>query len=291
MRSGNQYSVITLLVLALAFGQGCSSSQTSDDAPMEAGGLESGADAVGSIPEDMLANEELPMSSDVAAGETETKEEPAAATGEADPFADLVEGGSSTSADALGVAENEPVNTELSGSSDTYTVKPGDTLMKIAFTIYGDIDRWKELHDWNRASLKKASELKVGMKLTYETPVQAYSPEEKAHSYIIKQGDTLAGIADEVYGRKMKYKKLQNYNNHLIKNPNRIFAGFTIFYDITQQEMAEAEARRNERMAGGDMPAPSSVPSVISPPVQSGQDQQQPIAISPSDVGPPVPNQ
>jgi len=289
MRSANQFSVLTLLVLALAFGQGCSSSQTSDEAPLEAGGLESGADAVGSIPEDMLASEELPMSSDAALGGEESAA--AEAAPEADPFADLLDGGSASSAEALGVAEAEPA-AELSGSTDSYTVKPGDTLMKIAFSIYGDIDRWKDLHEWNRTSIKQASQLKVGMNLTFEAPVERFQLEEKAQAYTIKPGDTLAGIADEVYGRKMKYKKLQTYNRNLIKNPNRIFAGFTIFYDITPQEMAEAEARRNERMAGGGSESSgySSVPSAISPPAYD--QNSQPIAISPSDVaGPPIPNQ
>mgnify|MGYP003346941154 CR=1 FL=1 len=32
----------------------------------------------------------------------------------------------------------------------------------------------------------------------------------------------VAGIADDVYGKKQKYTKLQNYNKKLIKNPNRI---------------------------------------------------------------------
>jgi hypothetical protein len=96
----------------------------------------------------------------------------------------------------------------------------------------------------------------------------------------------LAGIADEVYGRKMKYKKLQGYNRKLIKNPNRIFAGFTIFYDITEQEMAEAEARRMERMAGG---GGSSVPSALSPPRPSTGSSSEPIAIGPPDPEDAVP--
>lgn len=286
MRS-DQMSILGLLLLALVLGQGCSSSQTSGDGSVEAGGLESGADAVGSIPEDMLATEELPMSSDFIAGDPSAPEE-------ADPFSDLLDDSSSNSADALGVPDTDVSEdgSGLSGTTDTYTVKAGDTLMKIAFTIYGDIDRWKDLQEWNRSNLKSANQLKVGMNLTYETPLNAFQADEKAHSYTIKQGDTLAGIADEVYGRKMKYKKLQKYNNRLIKNPNRIFAGFTIFYDITQQEMADAEARRAERMAGGEsVPAPSSlIPSAIAPPAEAYDDPSQPIAVSPP-VGPPAPGQ
>jgi len=281
------------LLAVLALGAGCSSSQTTgDESYLDMGNSpESGADAVGSIPEDMLASDEANMEGTTDGASEEPAPEATAATS-ADPFADLAE------SEALEVSEESGGG--ASGSTDTYTVKSGDTLMKIAFTIYGDIDRWKDLRDWNQAAVKNASHLRVGTKLTYETPLQPFSAQELSHSYLIKQGDTLAGIADEVYGRKMKYRKLQRYNNKLIKNPNRIFAGFTIFYDITDQEMAEAEARRQERMAsgggfsdpnpapapnaGGDdfnlLPGNNSVPSPLSPPMPASNGGA-PVAISP----------
>jgi LysM repeat protein len=286
MRSGRPISLFLVLALIGAIS-GCSSSPTSsNEGNSEYGATESGADAVGSIPEDMLAAEETPMGDSApaenltAADDTSTPVE--TATQPSDPFADLTE--------AEATAEESVTTT---GETAAYTVKAGDTLMKIAFTIYGDVDRWKDLQEWNRGKLKSVSQLRVGMSLTYETPTTSFSPEQLAHSYLIKKGDTLAGIADEVYGRKMKYKKLQNYNRRLIKNPNRIFAGFTIFYDITEQEMAEAEARRKERMAGGGMDsAPSSdgfnmVPSSISPPESSSDAKPIAIAPPPGAIAPP----
>jgi nucleoid-associated protein YgaU len=185
----NIFFILSLLA-ALALGAGCSSSQTAgDDSYLDMGNSpESGADAVGSIPEDMLASEE-------AATESATEGEASpdstasadAATG-TDPFADLAE--SEGAKDALEVSEE--TETATTGSTEKYTVKAGDTLMKIAFTIYGDIDRWKDLRDWNQAAIKNSSHLKVGTKLTYETPLQAFNAEELSHSYLIKQGDTLA---------------------------------------------------------------------------------------------------
>lgn len=294
----NIFFLLSLLA-ALALGAGCSSSQTAgDDSYLDMGNSpESGADAVGSIPEDMLASEEA--NSEPAAEEPADTAAADAATG-ADPFADLAE--AEGAKDALEVTEES--GTATTGATESYTVKAGDTLMKIAFTIYGDIDRWKDLRDWNQAAIKNASQLKVGTKLTYETPLQPFDAQERAHSYLIKQGDTLAGIADEVYGRKMKYRKLQRYNKSLIKDPNRIFAGFTIFYDITDQEMAEAEARRQERMAagGGSAPAPApmgggddfnllqgdaSMPSALSPP-KPASNGGAPVAISPPSAAAPI---
>lgn len=305
----NIFFLLSLLA-ALALGAGCSSSQTAgDDGYLDMGNSpESGADAVGSIPEDMLANDEA--ATEPTTEEAATEEAAADPATGADPFADLAE--SEGPKDAMEVAEDNG-SSATTGATEEYRVKAGDTLMKIAFTIYGDIDRWKDLRDWNQAAIKNASQLKVGTKLTYETPLQAFNAEERAHSYLIKQGDTLAGIADEVYGRKMKYRKLQRYNQKLIKNPNRIFAGFTIFYDITDQELAEAEARRQERMAGGGgsaAPAPSSVgdssgdfnllqgdasapaaqavPSALAPP-RPASSGAAPLAVSPSGVAPIAP--
>jgi len=286
MLSGCYSFSIFLALTVLVAASSCSSSQTSaTDGGSEYGSAESGADAIGSIPEDMLAAEETPM------GETQPTEDLTmtaessgsdlgtpvdTATSPSDPFADLTE--TETTADEI----------TTTGETSTYSVRAGDTLMKIAFTLYGDVDRWKDLQEWNRGKLKSVNQLKVGMSLTYETPSTSFSPEQLAHSYLIKKGDTLAGIADEVYGRKMKYKKLQNYNRRLIKNPNRIFAGFTIYYDITEQEMAEAEARRKERMAsggGGFDPVSTGdnfnlVPSPLSPPAEAAS-PAKPIAIAP----------
>lgn len=297
----NIFFLLSLLA-ALALGAGCSSSQTAgDDGYLDMGNSpESGADAVGSIPEDMLANDEAATDAAEPSAEGSTDSATTADAAGTDPFADLAE--AEGAKDALEVTEEGGTGT--TGATEKYTVKAGDTLMKIAFTIYGDIDRWKDLRDWNQAAIKNASHLKVGTRLTFETPLQAFNAQELSHSYLIKQGDTLAGIADEVYGRKMKYRKLQRYNEKLIKNPNRIFAGFTIFYDITDKELAEAEARRQERMAGGGgaIPAPSSaggddfnllqgdhsVPSALSPP-KPASSGSAPVAISPSGVVPIAP--
>lgn len=277
---------LLLAAVVMFSAAACSSSKTQPEQDLnELQGTESSADTVGSIPEDMLAAEETESGApaDAAAAKTATD------AGAADPFADLKE--KEPPAESLATIEGGDGDAAATtGQIEWYSVKAGDTLMKVAFTIYGDIDRWKDLFDWNRPTLKKASQLKVGMKLKYETPSQAFQPEQLGHSYTIKSGDTLANIADEVYGRKMKYRKLQNYNKRLIKNPNRIFAGFTIFYDITPKEMAEAEARRKEKAAMANVAPPitpidTNVPSAIAPPAEVPL-PPAPVAISPPAPGP-----
>ncbi|MGZ3693458.1 MAG: LysM peptidoglycan-binding domain-containing protein [Bdellovibrionota bacterium] len=284
---------LLLAVCALAYSTyGCSNvEQASDPGSTDSAAAASSADSVGSIPEDLLAKEEK--------GQATEGTEATGATEATDPFSDLKEGDkkeeaakADSTSDPLSLLDGGDSKENVgSGKMDMYTVKSGDTLMKVAFTIYGDIDRWKDLQQWNAGKIKKASVLSKGMKLKYEVPLNAFEPEQHAQSYVIKKGDTLANIADEVYGRKMKFKKLQGYNAKLIRNPNRIFAGFTIFYDITAKEIAEAEARRQERMAGGGGAAPatapeatSMVPSAIAPPAEDLK-APAPIAAAPAAAG------
>lgn len=261
------------------------------DAAPDASSTTSSADQVGSVPEDMLADEKGVEPSDPAAANT------LAETGSNDPFGDLKEKDEPKNAeestpvaeegsDALPAPSESAAEASTgSGKMDTYTVKSGDTLMKIAFHLYGDVDRWKDLHELNQQKLKNGSALAKGMKLRYEAPNEAFEPQQHAHTYEIKKGDTLAGIAEDLYGKKMKYKKLQAYNKRLIKNPNRIFAGFTIYYDITEQEVAEAEAHRAQKSAGTAHAAPSAPTAPPAPPVA-----EVPSALSPPPPPAPVPN-
>lgn len=47
----------------------------------------------------------------------------------------------------------------------TYTVKPGDTLAKIAARQLGASKRWKEIHELNKAKLEDSDTIRVGMVL------------------------------------------------------------------------------------------------------------------------------
>ena len=163
---------------------------------------------------------------------------------------------------------------ELKGSGDmaTYTVRAGDTLMKIAFTLYGDIASWKNLYNWNKETLKRASQLEKGTQLKYEKPSSEAVIEKNGDPYMIKHGDTLASIADDVYAKRSKWKKIWANNKGLIHNPNRIYAGFYLYYQITEQEKAQAEAIKAKRGGAapiGDAPpagaAPASAASLPSP--------------------------
>ena len=63
-------------------------------------------------------------------------------------------------------------------------------------------------------------------KLKTESP---WPPE--GNPYMIKKGDFLTKISQKIYGTSKKWKKIFKRNKLMIKNPNLIFAGFTLFYD------------------------------------------------------------
>jgi nucleoid-associated protein YgaU len=111
-----------------------------------------------------------------------------------------------------------------------YKVQKGETLMQIAFKLYGDISRWKELKKMNGDKLAANKSLKTKTALKYIPPAEKFiwNPEGKA--YLIKNGENLCNISTNVYKTSRKWKKIWENNKPLITNPNRIYAGFTIYY-------------------------------------------------------------
>lgn len=152
-------------------------------------------------------------------------------------------------ATAAAPAPSEPATPSAptsSGEMADYSVKKGDTLMKIAFEVYGDIMKWKSIYEANTDKLKDANQLAVGTTLKYEKPASEPSIDKSGDSYLIKNGDTLGSISQEVYGTKSKWKKLWENNKTLIKDPNKIYAGFYLYYQITEEEKREAEKFKSE---------------------------------------------
>jgi len=59
--------------------------------------------------------------------------------------------------------DNAPtVSVPVSASKRKYTVKSGDSLMKISEKVYGDKNKYKIIYNANKATLEKANRLKVG---------------------------------------------------------------------------------------------------------------------------------
>jgi nucleoid-associated protein YgaU len=131
----------------------------------------------------------------------------------------------------------EPVSSTFSsyGPMETYKVQKGDTMMMIAFKIYGDYHKWKDLRAWNK-DVKKIGD---GMELKYMVPEQKFGWQPSGLPYLIKTADTLGTISQDKYGTPKKWKSIYENNRPLIKNPNLIFAGFTVYYQPARSLASE----------------------------------------------------
>jgi nucleoid-associated protein YgaU len=144
-----------------------------------------------------------------------------------------------------------------------YTVVAGDTLMKIAFEHYGDLYKWKEIFELNRDKITNPNSIPKGTVLKLN-PGEGVAISRNGEKYLIKSGDTLGTISRDLYGTTSKWKKIWKNNRELIKDPNRIFAGFYLYYTITDEEKQNAPAVRSQPVAkesgGGDAASAGDAP-------------------------------
>ena len=116
----------------------------------------------------------------------------------------------------------------IDGDVASYTVKRNDTLMFIAFKLYGDYAKWREIKRANPGL--SSTKLTVGSVIKYQEAATKFAWRPQGEAYLIKRGDTLGTISSDVYGVSSKWKKIYRNNRPMIKNPNLIFAGFTLYY-------------------------------------------------------------
>lgn len=145
---------------------------------------------------------------------------------------------------------------ENSGKIMNYEVQKGETLMQIAFKIYGDISKWKDLKQMNGASVSKNSALRAHMKLKYKAPSKEFVWNPEGTPHMIKSGETLGTISNSVYQTPKKWKSIWENNKPLIKNPNVIYAGFTLYTkggagmaNYVQPESTQKIQAKSERFA------------------------------------------
>jgi hypothetical protein len=101
--------------------------------------------------------------------------------------------------------------------------------------------------------------------------------ERNGESYLIKKGDTLGLISNDVYGTTRKWKKLWENNRQLIKDPNRIYAGFYLYYvperKLTREEVAPGLKSDDSAMTAPQVSTaprePASTETVEANPVQA----------------------
>jgi nucleoid-associated protein YgaU len=133
-------------------------------------------------------------------------------------------------------ADVPEISVSTSGETTEYTVEKGDTLLLIAFKVYGDYSKWKLIRDANKGV--KSNNLVAGSTLKYPAPSEKFTWAPKGDAHLIKTGETLGSISNEKYGAVKRWREIYNNNKPMIKNPNLIFAGFTLYYIPDNREVA-----------------------------------------------------
>ncbi len=101
----------------------------------------------------------------------------------------------------------------------TYVVKAGDSLSKIAQGIYGDLNRWRDIYEANKDKIANPDAIEVGQELII--PEGTATP----RFYEVKSGDSLSKIAQEVYGQASRWQEIFEANKDQIKDPGMIHPG------------------------------------------------------------------
>jgi len=118
-----------------------------------------------------------------------------------------------------------------------YKVKRGDTLLYIAFKIYGDYRKWRSLLQTNPGLNPK--DISAGDVLKFEIPEVAFNWNRQGLAHLIQRGETLGKISMLHYGTSQRWKEIHENNRDMILDPNLIFAGFTLYYVPDQVARAD----------------------------------------------------
>jgi nucleoid-associated protein YgaU len=124
----------------------------------------------------------------------------------------------------------------LAGGISEYTVRKGDTLMLISYKVYGDYSKWRELSQMNPGI--SANSLTEGAKVQFRTSDKYYPKRSPGMAYLIQDGDTLGTISSDKYGTVKKWRNIYENNRQLIRDPNLIFSGFTLYLPKLSNEVA-----------------------------------------------------
>ena len=119
------------------------------------------------------------------------------------------------------------------GQDQSYQVRVGDTLMKISFEKYGNVYRWRQIYEQNKKLIANYNVLVPGTVLTIYG-VEYVLIEKNGKPYLIRKNDSLVKISKTIYGNSKEWKNLWHNNRQLIHNPNKIYAGFTLYYQPTE---------------------------------------------------------
>lgn len=141
---------------------------------------------------------------------------------------------------ATGLSEEAQI---ISASSELaqYQIQKNDSLMLVAWKIYGDYSKWRDLEKLNEGKIHDGN-LLAGESIAFNRPETEFNWLPDGSPYLVVRGDTLGLVSEKVYKTNKHWKSIWHNNKDLIRDPNLIFAGFTIYYknleQVDQREVA-----------------------------------------------------
>ncbi len=178
---------------------------------------------------------------EVAISDDMSSEGPEIASTETQSYADTTSDLPAASYDAPAASPDYSSVAVPNDANGVYTVQNNETLMLVAYKIYGDYSRWKEIAAINAGALGGGTSVSNGMQLRYSDRGAGFNPGNRGTPYLIQRGDTLGLISKSVYGATNRWKEIWNNNREMIKDPNLIFAGFTLYYQNGQAPAPQRE--------------------------------------------------
>ena len=152
---------------------------------------------------------------------------------------------------------------------DTYTVKAGDTLSGIAKRHLGDPNRWPDIVALNPHVADNPDLIHVGTVLTLPPTTPRAS-----HTYTVKAGDTLSGIAQRELGDATQYPAIFEASRHTLQpggvhlvDPDQIDIGQTLTIPSVAPASPPAESSTTPPVAAPAAPATPATPPVTARPV------------------------
>jgi len=129
---------------------------------------------------------------------------------------------------------------EVVSGNETYVVKSGDSLRRIAKRVYGRQSEhlYKRIYEANRSTLSDPSRVRVGQTLVIppKNAVREMSIDDLSRAlrgsktYTVVRGDTLTEIARKVYRSETRasVNKIYQANRNALPTPNSLAIGMTL---------------------------------------------------------------
>lgn len=144
-------------------------------------------------------------------------------------------------------APTNPRTGSTSGANDAFTwhtVKPGETLSKIALDYYGDRNAWRRIVEANPDRIRNADNVPQGVEIriprpagqpnaapnatTPRQPTPPASTPPPARTHTVARGESLSTIAARYLGSAGKWRDLYDYNKSVISDPDNVREGTTL---------------------------------------------------------------